>query len=377
MRHLFAVLLLLQPSLAAAQRIVLVPMEARVPQPPSPVPAEGKVWLNYEMVLTNLGPRDLGLTGLEVLAQDGRVVHRLERADLASSLTRFGGRDSTNPRVIGAGKSAVLFLWIGLAPGAVPAGVRHRILAARADSLETAVSDTLLTELVEVLGPAVTLGAPLQGGPWVAGNGPGNLSGHRRTRIPLEGTAKIAQRFATDWLKYGSDGRAWQGDSTVNANWYGHGEPLLAVADGQVAAIKDGIPENVPLASARAVPITLETVGGNYVIVDIGGGRYAFYAHLVPGSVAVQVGDRVRRGQVLGKLGNSGNSDAPHLHFHLGDGPTPLGSEGIPFTIERFEQLGKRASIMDALMKPWVGPGEPAGMRRGELPLDNAVVRFP
>jgi hypothetical protein len=110
-------------------------MEARVPQPPAPVPADGKVWLNYELVLTNVGPRDLGLTGLEVLAGDGRVVHRLERPDLASSLTRFGGRDSTNPRVIGAGKSAVLFLWMGLAPGAVPTGVRHRILAARADSL--------------------------------------------------------------------------------------------------------------------------------------------------------------------------------------------------------------------------------------------------
>jgi murein DD-endopeptidase MepM/ murein hydrolase activator NlpD len=80
---------------------------------------------------------------------------------------------------------------------------------------------------------------------------------------------------------------------------------------------------------------------------------------------------------VLGKLGNSGNSDAPHLHLHLGDGTTPLGSEGIPFTIDRFEQLGKRASIMDALMKPWVGTGGPADVRRGELPLDNAVVRFP
>ncbi|HEX9166053.1 MAG TPA: M23 family metallopeptidase [Gemmatimonadales bacterium] len=377
MRHLVAVLLLLQPSLAAAQRIVLVPMEARVPQPPSPVPADGKVWLNYELVLTNVGPRDLGLAGLEVLTRDGRVVHRLERPDMASSLTRFGGRDSTNPRVIGAGKSAVLFLWMGLAPGAVPTGVRHRILTTRADSLETAAPDTLLTGVVEVLGPAVTLGAPLRGGPWVAGNGPGNLSGHRRTRIPLEGSAKIAQRFATDWLKYGPDGRAWQGDSTVNANWYGHGEPLLAVADGQVVAIKDGIPENVPLTPERAVPITLETVGGNYVIVDIGGGRFAFYAHLVPGSVAVQVGDRVRRGQVLGKLGNSGNSDAPHLHFHLGDGPTPLGSEGLPFTIDRFEQLGKRGSIMEALMKPWLGPGDPADVRRGELPLDNAVVRFP
>jgi murein DD-endopeptidase MepM/ murein hydrolase activator NlpD len=376
MCRLIAVVLLTVPSLAAAQRIALVPMEVRVPMAPSPVTAEGKAWLNYELVLTNVGARDLGLTTVEVLDREGRVIHRLEQSAVGASLIRFGGRDSSNPRVIAAGRSAALFLWMDLPPGDVPAGIRHRIIATRADSLETAALDTLVIDEVRVLAPAVTVAAPLTGGPWVAGNGPGNVSGHRRTRIPLNGTARIAQRFATDWLKYGPDGRAWKGDSTVNANWYGHGEPLLAVADGQVVAIKDGIPENVPLAPARTVPITLETVGGNYVIIDIGRGRYAFYAHLIPGSPTVKVGDRVRRGQVLGKLGNSGNSDAPHLHFHIGDGPTPLGSEGIPFVLEGFEYLGKRAGIMDALMKPWVA-GAPAERRRGEMPLDNAVVRFP
>ena len=65
------------------------------------------------------------------------------------------------------------------------------------------------------------------------------------------------------------------------------------------------------------VPITLETVGGNNVIMEIGDGLYAFYAHLQPGSLRVKVGDKVRRGQVLGLLGNSGNSSEPHLHFHI------------------------------------------------------------
>lgn len=374
----FAVLLLAMPATLAAQRIGLVPIEVRVPKPPSPVAAEGRVWLNYEIQLTQIGSRDQMLAGLEVLDQAGRILQRLTPTDLSGQMMRLGGtRDSANPAVLPAGRSAVVFLWLDVAPGQVPAGLRHRILVVPADSAGSTDTDTLVTGLTEVLGPAVTLSAPLRGGPWVAGNGPGNVSGHRRTRIPIGGTARIAQRFATDWLKYGPDGRAWKGDSTVNANWYGYGEPLLAVADGRVVATKDGIPENVPLSPKRAVPITLETVGGNHVIIDLGQGRYAFYAHMVPGSIGVKVGDEVRRGQVLGKLGNSGNSDAPHLHFHVGDAPSPLGSEGIPFVLERFEQLGKRADLEEALLKPWVAVGAPASVRRGEIPLENAVVVFP
>ena len=82
--------------------------------------------------------------------------------------------------------------------------------------------------------------------------------------------------------------------------------------------VKDGIPENVPGINSRAVPITLEMpLAGNHVILDIGGGRFAFYAHLQPGSLRVKLGDKVRRGQVLGLVGNSGNSTEPHLHFHI------------------------------------------------------------
>ena len=84
--------------------------------------------------------------------------------------------------------------------------------------------------------------------------------------------------------------------------------------------VKDGIPENVPGANSRAVPITLETVGGNHVIIDIGGGHYAFYAHLKPGGIRVKLGDKVKRGQVIGLVGNTGNSTEPHLHFHISDG---------------------------------------------------------
>src|SRR5262249_49564043 len=141
-------------------------------------------------------------------------------------------------------------------------------------------------------------------------------------------------------------------DSTKNENWYGYGVPVSSATDGVVTATKDGIIENVPLAPTRAVPITLETVGGNHVIIQ-SGDRYFFYAHLQPGSLAVKRGDRVRAGQSLGRLGNSGNSDAPHLHFHVTDGNSPLGSEGLPYAFDAFDQLDRLLGGFDAIPDHW------------------------
>ncbi len=109
----------------------------------------------------------------------------------------------------------------------------------------------------------------------------------------------------------------------------------------------------------RSLGTTLETVGGNYIVLDLGGGRYAFYAHLQPDSLRAAVGDKVERGQVLALVGNSGNSTEPHLHFHVSDGVSPLGSEGLPYVLDSFELLG-----------------DDAGVRERELPLQNDLVRF-
>jgi hypothetical protein len=378
-RLLAASLILLPASLQAQRSIIGLPFEVRVPKPPTAVAADGKMWLNYELHITNLFPRDMGIKSVTVLEDgSGRVLQALDPAAIGKGIQRVGSasRDSINSPIIGAGRRSVLFLWIPIESGsAVPAGVSHRIIAARADSLETAMPDTLVTTGVPVSRVAPVLAAPFHGGPWMAVNGPGNTSGHRRTMVPIAGTARIAQRFATDWIKLGPDGRAWKGDSSSNANWYGYNEPLYAVGDGRVTATKDGIAENVPLSPTRAVAIDLETVGGNHVIIDLGGGQYAFYAHLVPGSVAVKVWDHVKKGQLIGRLGNSGNSDAPHLHFHLGDANLPLGSEGIPWVFERFERLDKLTSMMTA-MTGWKNPGTPSARTR-ELPLENEVVNFP
>jgi murein DD-endopeptidase len=191
----------------------------------------------------------------------------------------------------------------------------------------------------------LVIDSPLRGGDWLAANGPSNTSVHRRALLVVNGAPRIAQRFAIDWIKLGPGGRLAHDDRARNENWFSYGEEVLAVADGTVIATKDGIPENVPMTDKRVVPITLDTIGGNLVVMDIGNGRYATFAHLIPKSLRVSVGAKVRRGQVLGLLGNSGNSDAPHLHFHITDGPSPFGAEGVPFIFESMQFRGTVASL--------------------------------
>lgn len=359
--------LLFAPGTLVAQ-LRLVPFDIRVPKNPFLVAADGQNRLVYELRITNIGRRGYGLKRLEVSA-GGQALAAFEGDSLRGMTLRMG--ETGDGRQIGAGKQTLIYVLVST-PSA-PKSLEHRLLLTPIDSLAGPTTDTLSGFQVAVdATPVPVVRAPLAGGPWLAANGPGNTSGHRRTVIPLEGQGRIAQRFATDWVKYGPDGRLWQGDSTKNENWYGYRAPLLAVAPGRVVAVKDGIPDNVPLAPNRAVPITLETVGGNHVIIDLGGGFYAFYAHIVAGSITVKVGDQVKVGQVVGLLGNSGNSDAPHLHFHLGDRPSPLGTEGLPFLIDGFEKLGVSKGFESAV---WVAEG-PAEAKRRELPLDNHVVRF-
>ena len=273
---------------------------------------------------------------------------------------------------------AVVYVWVAVDSGAVPASLRHRAAietAGPGGAKGTGVVDWIRADLHRQATP--NLDPPFREGTWLAANGPSNGSLHRRTILAVNGRARIAQRFAIDWIKLGDNGLPYRGDPAQNASWFGYGEDVLAAADGVVTAVKDKIVDNVPL-STPSVPITLETVAGNHVIVEHGRGRFALYAHLQPGSLRVKVGDHVRRGQVLGRLGNSGNSDAPHIHFHLCDANSPLGCEGLPYVMERFELLGK-LEIGDDLRKarPWTPTvGQPADLRTKELPLEDQVVRF-
>ncbi|HEX6049977.1 MAG TPA: M23 family metallopeptidase, partial [Gemmatimonadaceae bacterium] len=326
-------------SLAAQGAALPPPLELRVPKPPTVATGGSGSFLAYELHVTNFAAQPVTLQTIDVVpASGGQQRPLLSVADsaliqaVARPAVSVTGADRLK---IGGGLRAVVFLWVPVDGRSAPASIRHRVTVERGtgDSARTAV---LEGPSVPVATETVVIGPPLRGGVWFTGNGPAPGSGHRRALIPIGGTPAIAQRFAIDYVRVGDDNKTFTGDQLKNESYHAQGAEAIAVANGTVVAVKDSIPENVPGITSRAVPITLETVGGNHVILDLGAGRYAFYAHLQPGSIRVKLGDRVTRGQVLGLVGNSGNSTEPHLHFHLSDGNSPLGSEGIPYRHDSF-----------------------------------------
>ena len=371
----------LAPTLRAQPASFPPAFEVRVPKAPTVMHGGGQTILPYELHITNFSNQPITLQKIEVFAADAvgagptlasSAVPLLTLSDsgLMRSLARPGMRVPPGERVhIAPGLRAVAYMWVPVS-GTAPKGIRHR-LTATADT-GTAGPLVLETPAVPVSNDLIVITSPLKGSGWLAANGPSAQSGHRRAMIPLSGSFYIAQRFAIDWVKLDPRNKTFTGDSLKNSSYYAYSNNALAVADGIVTEVKDGIPENVPGLNSRAVPITLETVGGNHVIIDIGGGHYAFYAHLQPRSIRVKLGDHVKRGQVLGLVGNSGNSTEPHLHFHITDASSPLGAEGIPYAFETLYVIGECKSLGDACTM-----AATPTVRRLSLPVENEIVRFP
>jgi murein DD-endopeptidase MepM/ murein hydrolase activator NlpD len=113
------------------------------------------------------------------------------------------------------------------------------------------------------------------------------------------------------------------------------------------------------------------------VIIRTGDGTFVHYAHLRRNSVAVKTGESVRRGQLIGRLGNSGNTNGAHLHFDITDGPEPETMQGIPFVFDSVQSLGSTTAAVALGAEP--APGQTrvsSTTQQRTLPLDGAVVRF-
>lgn len=345
-------------------------LDVTVPIAPTAFKADGKWHLVYELHLNNMDRWNYKITTIEALSGDAsaRSLVSYSGAELDAVMRLPGQPNPPDKCKLAPGTMGIAYVWATVDTlDAVPTSIRQRLsvkLGTYPDEL------TVETAPLPVKRGAVAISSPLKGDHWLAANGPSNTSGHRQALIPIDGHAVISQRFAIDWVQLRDDGKTYQGDEKDNKNYLAYGHEAYAVADGIVTETKDGIPENIPGANSRAVPITLETVGGNHVIIDIGAGNFAFYAHLQPGSLRVKLGDHVRRGQVVGLVGNSGNSTEPHLHFHIENGSSPLGAEGLPYSLASFEVVGKGWGWKPTDSKA------PAEVHKNEIPAENEVVNF-
>jgi Peptidase family M23 len=350
------------PSPAHAAHQVLTPVTQSVLSPPRWYHADdGRFHLQYELELTNGVPAPVDVTSLRVLRADGQRIKTLSGERLHAAMSLLATPDQPTTELP---PSSVGIVWLDLSfahRGQVPREVEHRLTVDVGPGLPVGpiVTDTGGKAAVAAE-PAREIGPPLRGGPWVI-----IISAHRRSLQPVNGAFHDAQRFATDWSALLDDGdRTHVGDPSRNESYFDYGRPVLAVGAGKVVEAVDRYPDQVP---NHPVPVTLAAADGNHVILKLAKGVFAAYAHLVPGSVRVHCGEHVREGQILGKLGNSGNTTGPHLHFQLMTRPSILDADGLPFVLDRFKLDGRVPSFQALIDADASEPPVPP------VPIDRSV----
>ena len=357
---------------------------------------DGRMHIAYELVLTGATPFAVDVERVEVRdAKTHRVLLSLDGPELVSRMNPVGdtpagvppGRPPPLPSatLLAPSGSAVIWLDVPVQRKAdLPAVLEHLVVSStRPPPGEESIRFSSLVGRVAVRAQEpLELGPPVGSGLWVAAEGCcDDPTHHRRGLLAVDGNWVVPQRFAIDWIKLDESHRAWVGDPAQLSSYFSYGEPLIAAADGIVVVARDGAADAPPPDDPPAPP--LAGLPGNHVILRIGPGIHLLYAHMKPGSVRVRVGERVRRGEVLGELGNSGASATPHLHMQVQIGSSFV-SDGLPFVFDRFQFLGQ---ITDTFWDGDLGlrpngqltfvPSPESGTRRREMPLNHNVLRFP
>jgi hypothetical protein len=193
---------------------------------------------------------------------------------------------------------------------------------------------------------------PLRG-EWSVPNTPAKV-------IPSHGTDHLGQRYAYDFvmIDWNRKGRPFYHGSSIRYygigvkldECYGWGEEIYAPCDGNVVIVKDGICERSRVHLIRDLAFVfknafffnpdkhdIKNIIGNHIIIKCGEETYAFLAHLQKGSIKVIEGQDIKKGDVIGRVGHSGNSTAPHLHFQLMDSPDLNTAKGIACAFNQYK----------------------------------------
>ncbi|MGH7915541.1 MAG: M23 family metallopeptidase [Candidatus Binataceae bacterium] len=342
-----------------------------------PVIGDGTAHLAYEFYLTNYGRKTVRIAALRIRGIGGSAFATTIEGDaLKSSFTPAApqSRLIAYDPVLAPGASGLLYIFLNFAGRETPLRLDNSLVV-EADGDPKNAQRIPLDELAIKKTGAALIDKPFTGDRWLAANGPSNTSLHRRAVIILNGQPRVPERYAIDWIKLGDDGSSYSGDEYKNPSYHAYDVPILAVADGKIVAVKDGFPENVPHTKKRAVALTVASMAGNHVVEDIGDGLYVGYAHMIPGTITVKLGEQVHRGQVLGRLGNSGNSDEPHLHIQVCNAPSFLACEGVPMEFKRMSLIKYRIQRHGETPVKLILEG--ARDTSGEEPMEDELANFP
>ena len=315
-----------------------------IPVPPIPVASNEGINLAYELEISL--PENLTFTPVKIEVIDpsaGKVIWSAE-GDLLAQLYHPASDPLPTAEELKNGTSKLsrprISIWFTIGQDSVPDSLTHKITFRQTDSGQDTMNITGGTVKVRKDLKPVTIGAPVRGAGWVAIETSEPLTHHFLAQITLDSVTRVPQKYAQDWIYVDpKTGVAVTGNASLAKNYLGYGKEIYSVSNGTVVDLMDGLPDHEEIYAQREV--TFETAAGNYVIIDIGDEKYACYAHMIPGSITVARGETVTEGQVIGLMGNSGNSDLPHLHFQVvTDKGSFLGAEGYPHVYRSFDVIG-------------------------------------
>lgn len=376
-------LLLTTVSVCFFARAEITPIIGHVlTEPKAAQTSDGKYLVSYELIVANAVGNDYYLKEIKVInsAKGDKLIKKLCSDEIKRQI-HIPGREKLNFK-LPAGKSGYIKIdLIFDSKKAIPKEVDH-IIIAKTDTpsplvLNPAVSRIGRTNVSAQQG--VVIGPPLRGKNWVA-CAVGKEGYHRSAVLPIDGNWVVAERWAVDWVQFDQEKRLLTGPLEDNRSYPQYGEEIIAVADGLIVSTQDGLPD-IPAGEIPQLK-DLDQAAGNYIIQEIEEGLYALYAHLQPGSLRVNEADRVKKGQTIALLGNSGNSSGPHLHFQVMSGKSVLGSDGVPYVIDSFYFRG--IALSDDLLETELKSGQPLTIKsspkdgpiKEKMPANLAVIDF-